>query len=563
MNIVPRRSLAGLLGCLALASCAPPSVSAPVDPCEVGAWCLVRGGPRLTIDGDREHGTVFAFGPEGAFLRWDVDRWVRSDVPTTTTLTSAAVLDADDAWACDGATAWHFDGSRWTEALAEVPLARVLSASDGSVWAVGVGTLDGHGGIRAPLYVRDGDRWALAAEPYPYCISQDAYVVLPGADIWSAGYVCDAAGAARTVEVRRYDGASWERVGDAFAFASLGGLFVREGRVRVSAGGVFEWDGARWSPIATPDYPQGLPPSQIAWGDGLGYTTMPSSLGCESAYRLDDTHVWCFGSGQIYFDADGRSWSPTLDDPFAQTAPASAWGTMPPALWAGSDSAMAWGSGATDVYRVRASTGSMLEHFDGTAWSTVVTDRVFSLDGSGPDDVWFATEGGVLHFDGRDFVPLAVPEALVVGGLSLVDRVRSLGPGVVLASTGAQLFLYDGTWTVRYEAPPSWWIRSIAGDGPSDLYLTQTFITRGPSASAVLHFDGGAWSQLSDLDGVVTTSAGETWLAAGTRTQRLGATEPAPPSALALDTFSETSLWVGPDALWLSAPGVTQRYARQ
>jgi hypothetical protein len=270
--------------------------------------------------------------------------------------------------------------------------------------------------------------------------------------------------------------------------------------------------------------------------------------------------VWCFGSGQIYFDADGRSWSPTLDDPFAQTAPASTWGTIPPALWAGSDTSLAWGSGPTDVFRVRRSTGSMLEHFDGTSWSIVVSDRVFALDGSGPDDAWFATEGGLLHYDGRDFVPLAVPEALVVGGLSLVERVRSLGPGVVLVGTGQQLFVYDGAWTVRYEAPPSWWIGSIAGNGRDDLYLTQTLITRGPSASAVLHFDGEGWSEQSRLGGVVTSSSGETWLAAGTLTQRLDASEPALPSAFALDTFSETTLWVGPDALWLSAPGVAQRY---
>src|SRR5688500_13729876 len=114
----------GLLSMLLLlAGCTSPAPSTPVEPgetfdCPAEGWCWVRGRP-LTVDGDRERGIVHALGADGAFLRWDVDRWSSAPVPTRRTLVSAWVASATNAWVSDDAgSAWHFDGAGWTESPA-------------------------------------------------------------------------------------------------------------------------------------------------------------------------------------------------------------------------------------------------------------------------------------------------------------------------------------------------------------------------------------------------------------------------------------------------------------
>ena len=402
-----------LLGLLAACGAEP-----PVDPgavpisCPSEGWCWQRGRP-LTVDGDRARGTVYALGAEGMFLRWQGDRFVAARAPTPRTLLSAWLRSPDDAWVSDDeGKSWRLDGASWREVPGPAPIHRILGAPDGSLWAKAGGSASAHGGTSAARLVREqGGRWVEAMQPFPYCIGGD-FTITPQGQIWSAGLVCNPAGTVDGLEVHRFDGAGWQRVGERIAGQAWFPSFVPgTGRVRVRALRTYEWDGAGWLPVDPPPVPPTLPADQQALWDGLGVTIAPSSLGCEGAYRPDERHVFCFGYGQIYRQV-GTGWQATLTDAFEETQAAESWGRVPPALWAGGHVLRAWGSGPADVYRVRLESGSRLEHFDGAAWAVALDAAVVDVAGAGRGEVWALTPDGLHRSDGRGFVAVPVPAEL-------------------------------------------------------------------------------------------------------------------------------------------------------
>jgi hypothetical protein len=145
--------------------------------------------------------------------------------------------------------------------------------------------------------------------------------------------------------------------------------------------------------------------------------------------------------------------------------PADRFGTLPPALFAGSDTLRAWASDPNDVYRVRASTGRVVEHFDGASWEVVLDERTWDVDGAAADDVWFATDNAAVHFDGHTLTrhPLSHDVS--------VNRLAALGAGAVAVAMTEQVWLYDGArWSLGYSAPPGARLMGIAGTGPGDVW---------------------------------------------------------------------------------------------
>lgn len=555
-------------GVLVLAACQPPlpaALPACVEGPPTGRWCWARGAP-LAVSGDRDLGTVFAIGAEGAFFRWEAGAWVPAPVPTSRTLVSGWVGSASNAWVSDEqGSAWHFDGATWSEAPAGVPIARVLGSPDGAVWAVTEGGAVAHGvASGAELWRRDGSTWVRAMEPSAYCLGGD-YLLGSDGSPWSAGLTCDADGVVSAVEVRRWNGSAWQPVGAPIPQQGWFPTLTRlDQTISVRATGHFTWDGTAWlaSSPAGGGYPQGLPLDVTGLEDGVGWSVVPRALGCEGAFRLDATQAWCFGNGRI-FASRGAGWASTLPDAFAQTLGADRWDTLPPALWAGGDVRRAWGSGPTDVYRIPAiglAAASIPEHYDGTRWTPALDVRAVDVHGTGPNDVWFATEAGLVHFDGRSFVTRPVPAELADGPLTAV---YAPGGGVVLGLTDAALLAYDGSWRVSHRAPRGWRILAVAGSGPTDLWLVQHLWGRNDTTE-LLHHDGTAWtrvevSPLSWFGGAsLATRGSQTWLASANSVRRLGVAghgSPVPVNTLRV----ATSLWIGPDSLWLLSDTVARR----
>jgi len=135
-----------------------------------------------------------------------------------------------------------------------------------------------------------------------------------------------------------------------------------------------------------------------------------------------------------------------------QALPEARFGHVPTTIWARAYAA--WGSGPRDVWR------NQLEHFDGASWSShsdAVPDDFYveQIDGSAPDNVWFRSLQTVVHYDGKAFQLVPLPEA----GSVFVSAIRTLAA--------------DDTWIVR-------------GD---------------PNGAKVLHFDGAEWHETLDLIG--------------------------------------------------------------
>ncbi|MDQ3034414.1 MAG: hypothetical protein M3Y87_18545 [Myxococcota bacterium] len=541
------------IACLVLlAGCARSVERTPIESvgsagCAPGAWCWERGLP-LRIDGDRERGTAYAFGAEGSFYSWSDEAWVAMPVPTGATLYSAWARSDIDAWATDGdGLAWHFDGATWRVAAADGPIERVWAAPDGSVWAR-------TGDFSSRVLRRESDRWVQPMEPYPYCVGTD-YLVLDDGEVWSAGLACnesDPSGLVAGLEVRRYDGASWQLVGERIPDQFWLPRLLRVGdRVRVIAQGSFDWDGTSWQPSVAE--------VEIAGSDRERDAAMRSSLGCEHVYRLDEAHRWCFGHGRVYFDR-GEVWERVLEQDVTGTREAGLWDTMPPAMWAGEDTSSAWGSGPTDVYRTRPSTEWRLEHYDGSRWTTLLDEPVFAIDGAGPRDVWLTTDRGPLHYDGSRFasVPLPIEHA---SGRAIVD---AIGDGAALARTQDAVLVFDGAWTVVYEVPIEWHVTDVAGSSATDIWMLMTEAeTTRTTAQRLRHFDGTEWSEveigaLGSIAGLVTGGT-ETWawnyfadvVALGS-----DRTVPAAPWL-----GSRVHLWAGPDALWLTTPTQAMSFA--
>lgn len=463
---------------------------------------------------------------------------------------SAWVASATDAWVSDDAgSAWHFDGTSWTESPASTFIDRVMGSPEGTVWAVARGP-------SAPsLLRRDGDDWVVPMPVHAYCIGGD-FIVLEDDEVWSTGLVCDDTGAVVGIEVHRFDGADWMRVGERLDDSLFPRITRIDGRVRVGSAQPLEWDGTSWRPVAMPLPPPVVPDGQTVRFDGLGYTTLPASIPCSVGYRLDATQVWCFGDGQIFF-ANGEAWSSTLVDEHEDTSDAAAWGTIPTTLWTGGDSFRAWGSGPTDVYRVRRNTGFHLEHFDGESWTIVLESIVHDLDGTAPDDVWLATEDGVVHYDGSAFVDAAIPTELAE---AVVDEIHMIGRGAPLASADGRLFVYrGGAWISSFTARDTWTIGSIGGTSANDVWLVQA---RGGRTDEMelMHFDGASWSAAEpghSWSTELVTAGEDTWLSTDGSITRLGSTD-APITSES--GASGASLWVGSDALWLTTMTRARRF---
>jgi hypothetical protein len=514
----------------------------------------------MTVGGQDRPESVFAIGPVGAFLRWESDHWISVSVPTERTLISAAIGGVDALWASDETgSAWHFDGTSWNEARPEQPISRVFVTDQGTVWAQAGAMGEAHGGGSSGgiLLRREGNAWVSGPAPFPYCLGGE-FLMRENEEIWSTGLVCDAGGGVVGAEVHRYDGSEWQQVGERLTEASWYPRFVVvDGRLRINASLLWEWDGMAWQKLEQPTYPQDLPLDEQAIWDGGAYTVVPSGSDCTSVLRIDASHAWCSGAGQIYFN-DGTRWSSTLRDRFDETQPSASWSTLPPALWAGGDTRRAWGFSDSDVFRIRNTAASPLERYDGSAWTTALDYRVNDLDGAAADDVWFATERDPVHFDGEAFTPQPLPSDL--SGESL--RVQALGQERALLATKTRLFRFDGEWSLLRQAPGTRFMQDFAARG-DEIWVVEDIVDRSNDLF-LAHFDGTTWSELdaSKLVGYaeLTLANNEAWAVTDGVINRLG-----DGAEVAIDRGLtapwSASLWLGGGAIWLTTPKQALRHA--
>jgi hypothetical protein len=172
-----------------------------------------------------------------------------------------------------------------------------------------------------------------------------------------------------------------------------------------------------------------------------------------------------------------------------------------------------WGSSGTDVFvaggNASASAPSAsIVHYDGTSWSLMslpasIDRQLRDVTGTSSRDVYavgfVSPHGGdldapgiIYHYDGVEWKEVSVPG---LAGLSL-NGVWASSPSdafvVGQGSNGAVVFHFNGTAWSPMAVPAINHLQDVWGTSPSDVYAV---------GDGILHYDGTAWTKVSDQDG--------------------------------------------------------------
>lgn len=246
----------------------------------------------------------------------------------------------------------HYDGSAWSIVASpsfgpSSQLGDVFAVSPSDVWAVGCNQIDPNGDTATLILHYDGSSWTQVASPSPTadpCLS-GVWAASP-TDVWAVGSYLNGQSDATLIE---------------------------------------HWDGSSWSIVSSPNS-----------SDSLLYSVSGTS----------SSDVWAVGQGQGWADTtlvehwDGSSWSivtsPSVrhvnDQLFSVIAlsPTNAW---------------AVGSTFCAVVICKVGEETLIEHWDGSAWSIVPspTPGTFPMGGlagvsaTGPDDLWAVGDFVHIH----------------------------------------------------------------------------------------------------------------------------------------------------------------------
>lgn len=359
----------------------------------------------------------------------------------------------------DGEGLVVFDGQTW-EHVPDVSAALLTRAPSGQLWTLGTS-----------VHYLDDDTWAELDLPEPLLDATAEWrptdLVAPEHDVaWllaeRAGWEKAPATEGAQVTLFEHRDGAWTRHDAPVELA--GDSEWRFGRVQGKTlvypvrlhGGVYDPADA-WSVVAVKDgggemfeAPDGR--LLVAAHDGLRTLDgqLVSAQTCSKVQAAASGEQYCLVSGGGFVPLDLERSEPDAPVQLDLTL----FDEVPPSIWAGGKPA--WGSSETDIWR------APLQHFDGVAWTEhAAPSPEFAtrcIDGSSPENVWFASRDTVLRFDGRAFEELPLPSR---------------------------------------DSRFSWFVSSLRTFGPSDSWL----VYASTEETFVLHYDGEAWRESLQLRG--------------------------------------------------------------
>lgn len=245
---------------------------------------------------------------------------------------------------------------------------------------------------------------------------------------------------------------------------------------------------AAWRLIATNALFEHFPPGIWAAADDDAFASGANG----NVYHYDGTrwtpmevsnfyihYIWGFGSDDVYAVGDGVHYYDGNN-----------WTLMPgsPNGWS------IWGTGPDDLF-VPSNGG--VSHFDGSTWTTTVIPGSFTLWeiwGAASDDVFVVgNKGKIYHYNGTDWSPMNS------GTISNIWEVWGAATNNIYALTYKAVLHYDGTsWSpIPINIDPDDSFNSIWGSSADNIYIS--------TGKALLHYNGTDWQQ------VATTSASNIW----------------------------------------------------
>ena len=344
---------------------------------------------------------VFAAGGLGTILHFNGSTWTTQASGTGHTLSGFGGTGPSDVWAvgASGVTQ-HYNGSAWSTVARKsgFVITSISSGTAGStLWAVGIGgsflsvasgqfTLSNQSGLPIlGLYASSAsDVWA----------STIGTILHYNGTTWSNAYVADddsmaavwGSGPANVFtvgplgDIAHFTG-TWSSavVNPTSGTTGYRGIFgISSNNITAVGNGglVAHWNGSAWSFQTR----TGTGNLRAVWG---GVTT-------QNYYAVAD-------DGTAYINPAGAGWRSLGFSPANSKGLTSVFGTAPTNIWAGGNSGVVYRLSSGTTFNLPAATTGALTNFHGT-WVTSPTDSYLVGDG-----------GSVLHFDGSNWLPLAVP----------------------------------------------------------------------------------------------------------------------------------------------------------
>ncbi len=375
---------------------------------------------------------VFAAGGIGTILHFNGSSWSAQPSATGHTLSGLGGTGPSDVWVvgASGVTQ-HYNGSTWSTVARRSGflITSISSGTAGStLWAVGVGgsflsvasgqfTLSDQSGL--PIH------GVYASSPTDVWAATIGTILHYNGTTWSSAYVADDDSMAAvwgsgpsnvfTVgphgNIARFNGSSWSTAivnppSGATGYHGIFGISANNIDAVGNGGLVEHWNGSSWSFQAR----TGTGNLRGVWG---GVTT-------QNYYAVADDRT-------AYLNPGGAGWRPLAFTPANAKGLQSVFGTAPNNVWAGGDSGVVYRLSAGTTFNLPAATPGTLTNFHGT-WNTSPTDSYLVGDG-----------GSVLHFNGSNWLPLAVPVAPAFRAIfgTAAQNVYIVGDnGVVLQGIG-------------------------------------------------------------------------------------------------------------------------------
>jgi hypothetical protein len=473
------------------------------DACDTFGWCWESPGAPgerfYAFSDDRrfavgERGTVFSIG-EGYL-----------EPPTMSTLESVIVID-DQPWVGSGSGVWSYSARGWTS-QSEVGVSALAVTPSEQVWAI-------RGNAVVQLEV---ETW-IDRTPIPEGKEMLFFNDLVANDDGTISVIGSYFHSKSEWEgvLFTWDGSEWF---EQAAGMQTGNLRFLEGPATPYVYGLpLNGDETKarvylpardWQVVAERD--SGVvgtvfwgPDSQwwLAGEDGVfsfdeTQSKVPSEVTCGVAINWDTHTVLCAAYG------GGLNFVTASDDGVIDTAPglpafpayaAETFGQQPVPVWAQANEA--WGLSPSDVWR------APLEHYNGRSWQSLLTSGdtfvAHTIEGVAADDVWFAGENELRHWDGRAVSSVELP---IGGAPHEVLSVRALDASHVwvLVETTVEpylalIFSYSGEgWSTEYQSTIDFTHQygAIAGANVEDMWVA--------TDHEVLRLQDGAWLRLIDLD---------------------------------------------------------------
>ncbi len=437
-----------------------------------GAWSTMTSPTTYSLGGIwGSSGTdVWAVGDAGTLLHFTAGKWTSATSPTTEALRKIWGTSATNIWAVGNGVILHYDGTNWglTSAGAN-DLQDVSGSSASEVWAGGTGGILKFNGTSwsqastaatVALWAPSAGKVWFAQTSYSSWYGNSFTVSLLEGGVVSATsklvmpihrIVAGLAVGDDGLMLRHDGSVSWSQLGyraDAsVSHTGISGTSTSDVWL-ANTMGLIHWDGSSWKSVPVPEkvYPvevHAAGPSDL-WIDerntlhrfnGSAWTTSASAsfLGQKLMRGFSSSDVWLIEDDSKYSPLvvnhfDGTSWSTAL----------TPWSNM---TLTASD---AWGSAANDFWV--AGSGGLI-HWDGSTWTSSSTTATARVHGTSKADAWAVDkDGNMTHWNGSAWSPSALPSGAKATNVWSISSSQAIAFGY---DSRRRSYRFDGTTWVK------------------------------------------------------------------------------------------------------------------